>query len=97
MGTLLFDEDIAARYKVTVRKAREMMLAMPTINLGTDKRKRLAVSAEALAKWEASRTEVQGEYQLKGQRQKLRPARRSAVPYGPDGHPICPKRKDGRS
>jgi hypothetical protein len=98
MGTLLFDEDIAARYKVTVRKAREMMLAMPTINLGTDRRKRLAVQEETLSAWEQSRTEIRGAYEPKGQRPRLRVAKRApaAVPYK-DGHPICPKRKDGRT
>lgn len=99
MGTLLFDEDIAARYRVTVRKAREMMLAMPTINLGTDKRKRLAVPENMLADWERARTEIRGAYQVKGQRPKLRMARAAAVPTGTDGLPICPKRaarKDGK-
>lgn len=87
MGGLLFAEDLAERYRVSVRRARELMMAMPAINLGTDKRKKLAVPEAALEAWERERTEIRGGYQPKGQRPRMRVHRAAA-----GGELICPPR-----
>jgi hypothetical protein len=87
MDRLLFADDIAERYRVTKRKALEMMQAMPTINLGTDKRRKLAVPEAALEAWERERMEIRAGYQRKGQRPRMRVIR----PTGTDGL-VCPKR-----
>ena len=87
MGGLLFAEDLAERYRVSVRVAREMMLTMPSINLGTDKRKKLAVPEAALEAWERERMEIRAGYQRKGQRPRMRVMR----PTGTEGL-VCPKR-----
>ena len=88
MDRLLFADDIAERYRVTKRKALEMMQAMPTINLGTDKRRKLAVSEAALEAWERERMEIRGGYQPRGQRPRVRMMRAAS---GTDGL-VCPKR-----
>lgn len=87
MGGILFAEDLAERYRVSVRKAKEMLLSMPALNVGTDKRKRLAVSEAALEAWERERSEVRGGYMPAGQRPRIR----MATPTGTEGL-VCPKR-----
>lgn len=58
MTRLMTVNDIAERYQVKVKKAREMMLEMKCINLGSEKCKRLRVSEANLLKWEEERAKV---------------------------------------
>lgn len=58
MTRLMTVNDVAERYQVKVKKAREMMLEMKCINLGSEKCKHLRVTEANLLKWEEERSKV---------------------------------------
>lgn len=87
MERLMFAEDLAERYRVSERKARELLREMPAIRIGA----RRAVSESALRAWEAERTQQPAAAAKRGRK----PAKRS-VPVVHLSEMRCPTRKELR-
>lgn len=69
MEKLYFADDLAERYKVSVRKAKELLRTMPAMKIGA----RMAVAETALAAWERERTRAQAATPKRGRKPKAQP------------------------
>ena len=86
MDNLLFAEDLAARYRVSERKARELLKEMPAIRIGA----RRAVSESTLKAWEMEKTQ-----QPAAVKRGRKPAKRTA-PVVHLSEMRCPTRRELR-
>lgn len=86
MDKLLFAEDLAERYRVSERKARELLREMPAIRIGA----RRAVTEAALRAWEMEKTQQPATVK-RGRKAKTR-----TVPVVHLSEMRCPTRKELR-
>ena len=88
MDNLLFTEDVAARYRISERKAREMMQRMPCIRIGA----RRAITETRLAAWE----QAEADRLLEGPARRGRKPKPRTAPVVHLSEMRCPTRRELR-